>query len=330
MDVCGSQVVTGHARVRGVLGDPGYTVPDPGSGAPPGTMIWLRQNVARFSEGADHARRRSLAVDLLRPVDPGRLRAAARDQANAVIDAANGRPFDVMARAARRVPGRVLAAALGAADPAQVAGLLAPVAAVYQPGPADPASAGASVARLAALLGRPGEAGEGGAPDERVAARIGLLIQAYDATAGLIGNGVAAALRAPGRPAPARGPAGTQAEVLVERTLRADPPVLVTRRVAPDGTTATLDLTCAGQGSAANDGAADDTAADDTAAGLGAGHLEFGWGPHACPGADHARALAEGIIGPLVARCRWTGAQIRYPPPPALRVPERLEVTPVR
>jgi cytochrome P450 len=263
-----------------VLGDPGYAVPDPGSGAAPGTMRWLRQSVARFSEGADHVRRRALAVDLLRPVDPGRLRAEARDQANAVIDAAAGRPFDVMTQVARRVPGRVLAAALGAADPEQVAGLLAPVAAVYQPGPADPATADASVARLAALLGRPGEAGEGGPPDERVAARIGLLIQAYDATAGLIGNAVAAGLRAPGRRTPGREPADTLAEVLVERTLRADPPVLVTRRVAPDGTTVTLDLTSGGPG----------------------GLLEFGWGRHACPGAEHARALAEGVIEPLLAR----------------------------
>jgi cytochrome P450 len=287
-----------------VLDDPGYTVPDPGRGAPPGTMTWLWQNVARFSEGADHARRRSLAADLLRPVDPGRLRAAARDQANAVIDAAGGRPFDVMSRAARSVPGRVLAAALGATDPAEVAGLLAPVAAVYQPGPADPATADASVARLAGLLGRPGE---DGGPDERVAARIGLLIQAYDATAGLIGNAVAAAARAPGRRAPGHEPATEPVEALVERTLRADPPVLVTRRIAPDGATVALDLT----------------------SGDLVGQLEFGWGPHACPGADHARALAEGVIEPLLARCRWTGAQIRYPPPPALRVPERLEVAPV-
>jgi cytochrome P450 len=62
---------------------------------------------------------------------------------------------------------------------------------------------------------------------------------------------------------------------------------------------------------------------------LAARLLEFGWGPHACPGADHARALAEGVIEPLLARCRWTGAEIRYPPPPALHVPERLEVAPV-
>jgi cytochrome P450 len=227
--------------------------------------------VARFGEGADQARRRSLAVDLLRPVDPGRLRAAARDQANAVIDAAGGRPFDVMSRAARSVPGRV----------------------------------------LAALLGRPGETGEDGGPDERVAARIGLLIQAYDATAGLIGNAVAAAARAPGRRAPGHEPATEPVEALVEalveRTLRADPPVLVTRRITPDGATVALDLT----------------------SGDLVGQLEFGWGPHACPGADHARALAEGVIEPLLARCRWTGAQIRYPPPPALRVPERLEVAPV-
>src|SRR5580658_2469320 len=53
--------VTDPARVRAVLADPRYTVPDPGRGAPPGTMHWLRQNVARFSNGADHARRRDLA-----------------------------------------------------------------------------------------------------------------------------------------------------------------------------------------------------------------------------------------------------------------------------
>jgi cytochrome P450 len=277
------QAVTDPDRVRAVLDDPGYTVPGPGAGAPPGTMTWLRQNVARFSEGTGHARRRALAVDLLRPVDPGQLRTAARDQANAIIDAAGGRPLDVMARAARHVPGRVLAAALGAADPERVAGLLVPVAAVYQPGPADPDAADAAVAQLAVLLGRPGEGGQGGegrettAPDERVAARIGLLIQAYDATAGLIGNALAAELRAHGQRAPGREPAAA----LVERTLRADPPVLVTRRVGPDGATVTLDLTS-------------DPAGD----------LEFGWGRHACPGADHARALAEGVIEPLLDHCR--------------------------
>jgi hypothetical protein len=40
----------------------------------------------------------------------------------------------------------------------------------------------------------------------------------------------------------------------------------------------------------------------------------------------HAIALAEGTAEPLLARCRWTGAEISYPGPPALRAPEHLEL----
>jgi cytochrome P450 len=282
--------VTDPGRVREVLADPRYTVPDPGRGAPPGTMRWLRQHVARFSNGADHARRRGLAEDLLRGLDPGSLRARARDQSDAVIDRAAGAPFDVIALVARRVPGVVLAGALGAADPPEAAGLLAAVAAVYLPGAADPGLADASVARLTELL----PAG----PAEQVAARIGLLIQAYAATAGLIGTCVADGLSAAGR---------VPAADLVARTLRGRPPVLVTGRVTPAGETVTLDLAAAGR--------------DDPA-----GPLAFGYGPRACPGAPQARALAEGAAGPLLARCSLTGAKISYPAPPAIQVPDRLEV----
>ena len=77
--------------------------------------------------------------------------------------------------------------------------------------------------------------------------------------------------------------------------------------MAPSGETIALDLTAA---------------RDDPA-----GHLAFGSGLRACPGAAHARALAEGAVGPLLARCRWTGAEISYPAPPALHVPVRLELT---
>jgi hypothetical protein len=191
-----------------------------------------------------------------------------------------------MARVARRVPGLVLAAALGSAEPELLIGHLAPVAAVYQPGPTDPRTADGSVARLAELMP--------GGPDELVAARIGLLIQAYDATAGLIGNAVVAGIRA-GRPVPA-------AE-LVGQALRADPPVRRTRRVTPAGETIALDLTVAG---------------DDPA-----GHLEFGYGQRICPGAAHATALAEGAVQALLARCRWTGAGIGYPDSAALRARAR-------
>ena len=283
------RVVADPAAVRAILADPGYTVPDPGCGAPPRTMHWLRQNVARFSNGTDHARRRELAESLLRPLDPARLRAAARDQTSAVIDEAGRRPFNVMSQVARRVPGLVLAAALGCADPELLIGHLAPMAAVYQPGPADPATADGSVTRLAELLP--------GGPDELMAARIGLLIQAYDATAGLIGNAAVAGIRA-GRTGPAAD--------LVAQALRADPPARATRRVTPAGETIALDLTVAG---------------DDPA-----GHLAFGYGQRLCPGSAHAVALAEGAVQPLLERCRWTGAAISYPEPPALRAPEHLEM----
>ena len=284
------RIVADPAQVRAILADPGYRVPDPGRGAPAGTMAWLRQNVARLSNGADHARRRELAEDLLRRLDPGALRAGARDAAHTAIDAAGGRPFDAMTQVARQVPVRVLAEALDVAHPEQASGQLAAVAAAFLPGMADRGTADASVARLAELL----PAG----PDEQVAARIGLLVQAYEATAGLIGNAVAAGMQA-AVPRPA---ADT-----VARTVRGNPPVRLTRRVTPSGETIALDLAAA---------------RDDPA-----GHLAFGYGPRACPGAAHARALAEGAGEPLLGRCRWTGAEISYPDPPALHVPVSLELT---
>lgn len=285
----GPRVVADPAQIRAILADPAHTVPDPGTGAPAGTMAWLRQNVARLSNGADHERRRGLAEDLLRPLDPGVLRAKARRAASAIIDEAGRRPFDAMALVATRVPGLVLAAALGAPDPALAAAQLPAIAAAYLPGSRGNDDADGCVARLARQLPN--------GPDEQVAARIGLLIQACAATAGLIGNAVAAGIQR-GRRVPA-------AE-LVAQVLRTDLPVRFTRRITPSGETIALDLTAAG--------------------GDPAGHLAFGYGPHACPGSAHAIALAEGAAEPLLARCRRTGADISYPDPPAPHVPERLEL----
>src|ERR1700742_1729426 len=55
---------------RAVLSDPSYLVPQAPGGAPRGTLAWLREHVCRFSNGAEHARRRALAVreiEALRP-----------------------------------------------------------------------------------------------------------------------------------------------------------------------------------------------------------------------------------------------------------------------
>jgi len=282
-------VVADPAQVRRILADRAYTVPSPGTGAPPATMAWLRQSVARLSGGADHERRRELAAGLLRPLDPGLLRAGATRITSTIIAASGRRPFDAMAVVARRVPGLVLARALGAADPDLAVAQLPAVAAAYLPGSPGSADADDCVARLTRLL----PAG----PGEHVAARIGLLIQAYAATAGLIGNAVAAGI-SEDHPVPAA--------QLVARVMRGEPPVRFTQRVTPSGETVALDLT---------------VAPDDPA-----GHLAFGYGEHACPGSAHAIALAEGTPGTLLARCRWTGAEISYPEPPALRAPDRLDL----
>ncbi|MDQ2586965.1 PEP phosphonomutase [Saccharothrix yanglingensis] len=169
-------------------------VPEAGTG-----VAWLRASVARFSEGEAHVRRRAVAEALLSAVDTARLR----------------RPGDPVA---------VLARALGL--PSSVAGDVALVARCYQPHLPVAAGADAAVERLVAVCG--------GTRDEVTANRIGLLVQACDATRALVAG--------------------------------VEPPVPVTRRLAPDGSVVEVDLSGAW----------------------------FGAGRHACPAREHASALVEG------------------------------------
>jgi hypothetical protein len=164
---------------------------------PPGSVAWLRASVARFSNGGDHVRRRALAVSLLGEVDVETLRDTAFDRTTRLMGATD---VDVMAVLARPVPVGVLAEELGLPD---VAADVAGVAAAYHPHVTPDAGAEAALGRLVAACG---------GPTELAAARIGLLVQACDATAGLIGNALSASL------------AGKPADLL------ADPPVLSTRR----------------------------------------------------------------------------------------------------
>ncbi|MEV6644641.1 hypothetical protein [Amycolatopsis sp. NPDC051371] len=87
---------------------------------------------------------------------------------------------DVMAEIARPVPVGVLAEALGLPD---VSADVVPVAAAYHPHVTPSPDAEAALGRLIAACG---------GPTEFTAARIGLLVQACDATAGLIGNELSA------------------------------------------------------------------------------------------------------------------------------------------
>ncbi|ETK37871.1 hypothetical protein MPTA5024_01840 [Microbispora sp. ATCC PTA-5024] len=328
-----------HADVRDVLADPRFLVPTvpPGGedGHEGGGMAWLRGAVSRFSNGAEHARRRSRALALLARLDPAELRGQARAEAEAAL-ARPGR-VDVMALLARRVPVGVLAVRLGvpAVRREEAVAAVRAIAAAYHPGGERNAAADAAVASLARLLGEPDR--------ERLAAVAGLLVQACDATAGLIGNTLAAVLRPPGETAPIEDPA---VEALLAETLRHDPPVRLTRRVAaqdatvggvavPSGAVLVLDLAAANRDPAVfRDPDRFDPGrfgADGRPGRDGAGHLGFGSGPRACPGERIALALAAGVVSAALGRSPAETAvtavtAVTYEPSPNLRVPARLEV----
>jgi cytochrome P450 len=203
-------VLTDPDAVRAALEADEYTMPpvDPAAGT---GIAWLRAAVARFSDGPAHTRRRGYAVGLLAVLDPGHLRARARVRTAETLVSGED-PVDVMSAIARPVPVGVLASALGVHSDLTPA--VAAAARSYQPHTANDGAADAAVAALVTAFG--------GAADEPTAARIGLLVQACDATAGLVGAAILAGS--------------------VETALRRDPPVRRTRRVL-GGREVHLDLT---------------------------------------------------------------------------------------
>jgi hypothetical protein len=220
------QQISDREAAFAVLHDPSFVVPP----VPPAAVgvAWLRATVGRFSTGAVHERRRALSTAILESVPPEVLRTG-------------GGPHPVT----------VLARALGV--PVEVGGLVRDVAQAYQPGTGDEPRADAAVDRLVEVLG--------GQRDEPAAARIGVLVQACDATATLID-------RARHRP--------------VEDVLHDEPPVPATRRQALVATQA---------------GGVRVEAGEIVLVSL-AGGLAFGAGSRRCPGRAHALALAEGALGP--------------------------------
>ncbi|AXB48360.1 hypothetical protein A4R43_08420 [Amycolatopsis albispora] len=113
-----------------------------------GPIGWLRDHVARFSNGEDHRRRRALVTDLLAGIDPARLNHTT-------------------------TPVAALADALGIpADPADVA----EVARVYHPHLTPDPAAEQALTRLVDACG--------GTWDEPTAAKICLLVQARAGLAG--------------------------------------------------------------------------------------------------------------------------------------------------
>ena len=261
-------LVDAPADVRAVLADPRFGVPAaPVDDTPPGSLRWLRQSVPRFANGPVHARRRAAVEALLAAPEltPERLRKAARRRAR------EARPEDLP-----YVPVTTLAAVLGVAEPdlAPAAAATRLVAAAYQPGASEAAAAAADsgVATLLDLLPEP--------DPERAALLICLLVQACDATAGLVRAASAAAT------ATATHDDRTTVDGLVANTLRREPPVRATRREA------LADATVGGCPVARGTMLQLDLAAAEP----GLDPLPFGHGLRPCPAWAQALALAGGVL----------------------------------
>lgn len=332
-------VVTRHADVLAVLTDPRCVIPAAPE-AEYGTLAWLRGTVSRFSPPDRHPARRAISVAALQGLDPEELRVEAARSTAALLDAAtlppspsgprtptsralgvagdgaSGRRVDVMAVLARRVPVELLAARLGLSDPVAAAVAVAVVATAYHPGASVEALAAAdrAVAELLALSPP--------APPEIAANRIGLFVQACDATAGLIGSTVRWGL--------ATSPAVRTDDLLAE-VLRLDPPVRATRRTTTTamrlgGRYIDSDAGLLLRFDAANRDA--DAHAEPHLFRPGRPHrsLTFGAGLRGCPGERHAMALAAGVVDELRRRSDVVEHPVEHEPHPTLRVPARIEV----
>ncbi|MFI0352922.1 cytochrome P450 [Actinomadura sp. 9N407] len=248
------QKFTRYAEVTAVLADPGFTVVGADGGGGPGTLNWLRRTVCRFSEGETHRRRRAIVERELARVDPADLRRAARARPDAVA---------------------VLGRALGVTDLDTLTAAVPVAAAGYLTADDRPPGADTAVAALVELLG-PG-------PEETVANRIAILVQACEATATLVQTTLAL-----GREI--SGPNQWDTESLVGETLRFAPPVPALRRITA-GTPVVLDVR-----SANRDPAVFTEPERFDPGRSGPTHLTFGSGRRPCPGAVHAVQIAAGAV----------------------------------
>lgn len=289
--VGGLRVVAADADVDEVLGSDAWVVVPPGV-ADPRTQALLAKT-ARFSEGREHVERRAAAQALM--PDPAWAREAARLLAGHTIADA-GPLLDAMP-VARHVPVAALASCLGIPRDAsdRVASLVgrlcdasAPTLLPREPGDGLEEVTGELAAISAAACGSPGAG----------VAAVGLMFQARDATAGLVGL---ALLHADDQ---------DLSERTVEDTLRRDAPVQATTR--------------------ARAGTVDPPVLAWVVLASGDATLEiaptFGRGRHACPGRAVAAALAAGLLDAF-REAGWQavpGQSVGYEPRPNLRVPHQV------
>jgi cytochrome P450 len=312
-----------NADVRAVLSDDRFEVAEAGPGGPVGTLSWLRASVSRFANGAAHQRRRELVTAELRRLDPAAMRSAAHRRTLGDLAGAGdpGDLVDVMDRLARRVPMMVLAASVGMTDPGQAAAAVVEVAGGYFPG-ASAAAVSRADSATAWLV-------EALAPADLdvVVARISLLVQGCDATAGLIGTALRL-LQDAGADA-----AAWPTDAVLSETARHSPPVRASRRVAAvaaevgAGQISAADVVVCDIEAASRDNAVYDRPELFDPARRAEPGLTFGFGIRPCPGTAQALALAAGVVDAVRERCGFRpGTPVAYEPSAALRIPQRLEL----
>jgi len=240
-----------------------------------------------------------------------------------------GVPDEELPSAARWVAGYTAGVAPGA-DAARVAQAQAAAGRLIEMvgalsadrGPRAPAS-------LHVVLQR--EASRAGCPDAAVvvANAIGFMTQAYEATAGLVGNALLALAARPELRAQVEG-APARLREMIREVLRHDPPVHNTRRfIAADGTIAGQrvaegDTVLVVLAAANHDPAANPHPERFDVARVDRRTFTFGDAIHACPGEQLAIAIAEAGVAELLVRGVPLGAlreAARYRPSGATRVP---------
>jgi cytochrome P450 len=306
------------------------------------------RRLVRMNDGPAHVALKRAVASALGPLDAGSVRTACAAQASALSAEAEEHGDGPVTGFAFRFPVRVVASLLGvpddhlAATAAAVGELVRGMAPGADAAAIDTASDAAArlSARLAALHAAPSgarrgsllaaltaEAARAGCDDGAavVANAIGLMTQAHDATAGLIGNTLLAlsadaALLRRVRSDPAR------VVDMVDDLLRRDPPVQNTRRFL------CRHATVAGREMREGDAVLVLLAAATRDGGGGrparpaadASGFAFGAGAHACPGAMLARTIAAAAVEHLLASgldVAGLREGMTYRPSPNARIP---------
>jgi cytochrome P450 len=288
--------------IREVMAHPACRVRPPAEPVPAaiaGSAGELFGMLVRMNDGERHTQGRAALQTILASMDDDAVALRARRIAS---ELAAGSDAAMLNHVAAETPVRVVASLLGfdAARMAEIARLVGAFVACL-----SPLSAGAQIEAAhdaaRALLAAMQDVSD--APLPELANMVGLMSQAYEATAGLVGNSVVARWR---------GASGTAAQ-LVARTAQEDPSIQNTRRfLAADAHIGGVSLKAGDVvllllGAAAREG------------------LGFGHGAHRCPGQRIAETIAAATLEvlmqtPLPEKLTW-----RYRPSVNARIPEFLE-----